>query len=191
MARTPFIRPNLGTITICLLLVAGAGGSIWYLRHIQGDNSNYKLVRPEPEGWQPVPHGPQTLFLYRNPKNGLLLRGAQSQIVAEYNPTPEENNDSVAQYYIDRTHENLKQWTASKSDKVQAKNGAYQLIDRKKEGKRVVSAFGVLGNSIFIVSLSGNGKQVDSIDETLPWFHDYLSQTDFQKVESLDTVSAE
>ena len=163
---------------------------MWYLRHMQGDSSNYQLIRPEPVGWEPVPHGPQTLFLYRNPKNGLLLRGAQSQIVAEINPTPDDTNDTVAQYYIDRTHENLKQWTASKTDKVQAKNGSYQLIDRKRDGKRVVSAFGVLGNSTFIVSLSGNGKEVESIDSTLPWFHEYLARTDFQKVESLETVAS-
>jgi hypothetical protein len=190
MARTHLLLPYRGTIAFSLIAIAGAGGSLWYLRHIQGNNSNYQLIRPEPVGWKAVPHGPQTLFLYRNPKTGLLLRGAQSQIVAEFNPTPNDTNDTVAQYYVDRTHENLKGWTAEVTDKVQAKNGSYQIIDRQRDGKRVVSAFGVLGNSTFIVSLSGNGKEVGEIDSTLPWFHEFLSNTDFRKVEYPDAVAS-
>jgi hypothetical protein len=115
---------------------------------------------------------------------------AQSQIVAEFNPTPNDTNDTVAQYYVDRTHENLKGWTAEVTDKVQAKNGSYQIIDRQRDGKRAVSAFGVLGNSTFIVSLSGNGKEVGEIDSTLPWFHEFLSNTDFRKVEYPDAVAS-
>ena len=162
---------------------------MWYLRHMQGDSSNYELVMQNPEGWEAVPHGPQTLFLYRNPKSGLYLRGAQSQIVAEFNPTPDETNDSIAQFYVDRTHENLKEWTAVVTDKVQARNGSYQIIDRQRNGKRVVSAFGVQGNSTFIVSLSGNGQDVKKIDGALPWFHDFLANTDFRKVDYQKTVA--
>jgi hypothetical protein len=156
------------------------GGAVWYLRNQQGDSSNYRLESKNPVGWTAVPHGPQTLFLYRDPTTGILLRGAHNQIVAEFNPTPGDSKESVAQYYIDRTNDNLKEWTAKMSESVNAKGGSFQLIDREKKGKRVVTAFGVRGNSTFIVSISANGKEVGKIDGKLPWFKQFLSEVEFQ-----------
>jgi len=172
-----------GVLSFALVASIGAGGAVWYLRNQQGDASNYRLESKNPVGWKAVPHGPQTLFLYRDPGTGILLRGAHNQIVAEFNPTPGESKESVAQYYIDRTKDNLKEWTAKMSESVQAKGGSFQLIDRAKKGKRVVTAFGVRGNSTFIVSISANGKEVDSIEGKLPWFKQFLSEVEFQPVD--------
>jgi len=143
---------------------------------LSGDSSNYKVVYAPPSGWKAVPHGPQTLFLYKNPTSGVLLRGSVNQIIADVNPTPELDTDGIARYYVDRTHDNMPEWTAELGEKVDAHNTSFQIIDREKKDKAVMTAYAVKGNTTLLVSLSGNGgKGKTAVFSTMPEFKTYLS----------------
>jgi hypothetical protein len=128
-------------------------------------------------GWKEVPHGPQTLFLYRDPKTGLLLRGAVNQIIADVNPTPELHTDGIAQHFIDRTKENMPDWNVAKAygDVAGADGMRFRLIRRERPGKCVITAFAVKGNTTLIVSLSANGEEIAEIDSVFPQFQQVLA----------------
>lgn len=144
------------------------------------DNANYRVQWEQPTGWKEEQHGPQTLFLYRA-NSGVLLRGAVNQIVAEYNPTPELHTDALADYYIDRTHENMPDWSAKKLGWVDAGNTRFRLIWRERKDKTVVTAYAVKGNTTLMVSLSGNGKEKGAVERQLRDFERYISTISLQQ----------
>jgi len=145
-----------------------------------GDVRNFAIEYGKPDGWKTIPHSPQTLFLFRHPETNLLMRGAQNQVVSDVNPTPDMHSEGVANFYIDTTKQNMKDWTAKKIESVEGRDVEFHLIDRARKGKRVISAFGVKGNTTLIVSLSGNDDEVDAIDAALPDFRKYLASIEFQ-----------
>jgi len=142
---------------------------------------NYKIGHEMPVGWKPIQHGPQTLFLYRHPVTHLLLRGAVNQVVSEINPTPDLQTDSIAQYYIDRTVENQPEWHAARLPDVDANGNHFSMIRREKDGKCVITAFTVKGNTTFMASVSANNEQIKLIDRELPHFRDFLANISLAK----------
>ncbi|MDX2065257.1 MAG: hypothetical protein SFX74_05890 [Fimbriimonadaceae bacterium] len=174
-------KVSVGAIIAVGLALSTFAYAYWKLKPSSGDTRNYRIVWKQPSGSKAMPHGPQTLFLYRNEKHGYLLRGAQNQIVAEVNPTPDLDSKRLAQYYIDRTDENLKEWTAVDIGKSPGKNVNFHLIHRKRKDKTVVTAFGVSGNTTLIVSLSSTEPTRPEISEArIAEFRDYLATIEFQ-----------
>jgi hypothetical protein len=143
------------------------------------DTKNYRVGYQVELPWKEVPHGPQTLFLYRHPDSNLLLRGAVNQVVSDINPTPELGTNGLADLYIDLTKQNQKDWSAEKLDRIEAQGVDFQLIRRERKGKVVITAFGVRGNTTLVVSLSGNEKETRHIDGQLPGFREFLSSVSF------------
>jgi predicted RNA-binding protein with PUA-like domain len=137
---------------------------------------NYEVSHERPAGWKAIEHGPQTLFLYKDPVTHLLLRGAINQVVSEVNPTPELQTDSIAQYYIDRTAENQPEWTAKRLPDVDSNGVRFSMIEREKAGKCVVTAFVVKGNTTFMASVSGNNEETKAIEAELPHFREFLAK---------------
>ena len=144
---------------------------------------NYLVNHEKPEGWKEMEHGPQTLFLYKNPVTHLLLRGAINQVVSEINPTPDLQTDSIAQYYLDRTSENQPDWTAKRLPDVTANGARFSMIEREKQGKCVVTAFIVKGNTTFMASISGNNDETKLIPEEIPHFRDFLAKISLTRTE--------
>ncbi|RYG49465.1 hypothetical protein EON79_01150 [bacterium] len=142
----------------------------------------YKIGWDKPSGWQDMPHSPQSLFLFRHPQTNLLIRGASSQVIADHNPTPELDSDGLANYYLQTTVQNMPEW---KGEKIAGEKGdgvPFSLIRRRRDGKTVVSAFGVRGNTTLVVTLSANGKEQTEVDSAEKVFRESLRNISFQKM---------
>ena len=180
------IRIPAGPALAVGIALVAFGYMYYQLKGSGGETTNYAISYDVPKGWDPVPHGPQTLFLYKHPKTGLLLRGAQNQVVSDVNPTPELDSRGMAQYYIDRTKENLPDWKAELAGEVAADGVKFNLIRRSRNGKTVVTAFGVRGNTTLIVSLSGADDEQKSIDSGgMDFLREYVGQVSFAKADPL------
>lgn len=140
----------------------------------------YDIKWEKPAGWADMPHSPQSLFLFRDPKTHILIRGASNQIVADHNPTPDLDSDGMADYYLDTTKENMAEWSGEKVSGEKGKGVDFAIIRRKREGKTVVTAFGVRGNTTFIVTLSGNGNEQKGVAAGEAVFRKHLRKTSFQ-----------
>lgn len=184
----PARRSHVRWLVVVLVLALCSGGYVLAKREEARRESilNYKVVFGQPSGWDAIDHSPQALFLYRNKTNHLLLRGAVNQIIADENPTPELDAAGLAEYYIEATRENMKDWTAQKLQSIECKDVTYSLIRRERKGKCVVTAYAVKGNTTLLISLSGDDSQVRSIDPTLPEFEDYLRQIHLQQQDMTD-----
>lgn len=138
---------------------------------------NYAIGFPQPPvGWVAIPHGPQSLFMYRNLKSNALIRGGVNQIISDFNPTPGLGTNGIAQYYIDRTKENMPDWVAQKLGMVDAKNTSFRLIKRQRKGKVVVTAFSVKGNTTVLVTLASDENREDTVAPQMKLFSTFLSQ---------------
>jgi hypothetical protein len=147
------------------------------------DTSNYRVVYGPKAGWKDEPHGPQTLFLYRHPEESILIRGAVNQVVSDINPTPELHTDALAQYYIDRTRENMPGWKAELLDRVPARNTWFRLVHRERDGKVVVTAYAVKGNTTLLISMSGNGDDEKlAVSRNMDGFKNYLSTVSLERM---------
>jgi hypothetical protein len=172
---------SVGAVVAIGLALSTFAYAYWKLKPNSGDTRNYKIVWKAPAQSKEVPHGPQTLFLYRHDKHRDLLRGAQNQVVSEVNPTPDMDSRRLAQFYIERTDENLKEWSAEDIGQAPGKNVNFHLIHRKRKGKSVVTAFGVNGNTTLIVSLSSTEpKRPEISDARLDEFRKYLATIEFE-----------
>ena len=169
------------TTVVGVLLAGGVFvGARQWVETWKGDVRNFAIGYEKPSGWEPEDHAPQTLFLYRHPKSNLLLRGAQSQVVSNVNPTPELNGEGIANFYVETTRSNQENWTAKLHSRIPTDAVEFHLIDRGTKGKRVISAFGVKGNTTLIVSLSGNGDEVKEMDAAIPDFTAFLKSIEFK-----------
>jgi len=178
------IKFSAGTIAFAIAAVAVGGYVTWSQERQRVDARNYTVTYESPKNWKKMPKGPQTLFLYKDPKSGLLLRGAQNQVIAELNPTPELDGPGLVSYYLERTETSLKGWTAKALDSVDGINVKFHLLRRERQGKVVLSAFGVRGNTTFIVTLSGNDEEAKQIDDYgMKFLRDYLGTIEFSQAE--------
>lgn len=162
----------------CALLICGAVG--WRAREkkLQIESvKNYAIGGcPVPVGWKTLPHGPQTLFKYEDPKTNLVIRGATNQMVSDVNPTPELDTDGIAHYYIDRTEESMPNWTATVVGTVPGKDTPFQLIRRGTKDRVIVTAYAVRGNTTVLISLIGMAKAKDVVDSNMAMFDTFLGK---------------
>jgi hypothetical protein len=136
------------------------------------DALNYKLSFEMPEGWKKVTHGPQTLFVFQNPK-GVQIKGGHMQIVDEENPTPEMDRDTLSRSFADVTRDNLG-WKATMGEVVECDGGSYRLIRREATDRMIVSAVAVKGNTTILVTLAGVGDAKSHVDDAMPVFRKFL-----------------
>jgi hypothetical protein len=170
-----------------VVLVIGASYYAWRQTNLTADARNYVVTYSSPKGWDEVPRGPQTLFLYKDPETGNLLRGAQNQMIAEYNPTPELDGPGLVKYYLERTEDGLRDWTAVPAGSVQADNVRFHLLRRERPGKVILSAFGVRGNTTMIVSLSASDANTKGFDSVgAPFLKQYLETISFTLAPKLE-----
>ncbi len=140
----------------------------------QEQAQNFELGYSKPKGWIVVPHGPQTVFAYRNPKTRVTLRGATHNIVDETNPTPELDRDTVTRNFAEVTVENLG-WKAEILDTIDFNGGSYRIIRREGKDRTVVTGIAVRGNTTVLITLSGIGAAKKNVDSEMPHFRDFLA----------------
>lgn len=181
------ISPRAGyrpspVLAVSALVLAGA---LVYRYRPLGNSAdsaaNFKLIYGTPIGWKAEPHSPQALFLFRDPRTNLLIRGAMSDIVSEINPTPDLDRDGTAQWMLDVTSQNLHGWSGKMLDTVPADGGSFRLIRRATIDKTVISAVAVRGNTTIVVTLSADKPELTKIDKKLPAFRTYLAGLAFQR----------
>jgi hypothetical protein len=161
-----------------------SGAIAWrqiHLRNAAEDISNFRLVFEPPPGWRSLPHSPQTLFLFRNDRDNLMMRGAASDIVAEFNPTPELDRDGLAKLMLDITDHNLKGWQGKLLGTIDSKNITFRLVRRWCKEKCVITAVAVRGNTSFLVTLSGDQRKVERLDHAFPAFQTYIASLATEK----------
>ncbi|RYG36447.1 hypothetical protein EON81_09700 [bacterium] len=143
----------------------------------------YKIAWEEPKGWQSLEHSPQSLFLFQHPTTKLLIRGASNQVIADHNPTPALDSEGLAEYYMQATAENMPEWKAERIAGEKGDGVPFCLLKRTREGKTVVSAFGVRGNTTLIVTLSANGKEQKDVERAESIFRESLRHISFKRTE--------
>lgn len=172
------LTSSYGRLFVVALLILGGAALYRARKHAEHRDltTNYRIEYPTPDGWQPIQHSPQSLFLFQYKRTKLLLRGATSQIVADVNPEPEMDAAALANFYIDRTQENMPDWKAQALDTVEAPDTIFSLIRRTREGKAVVTAYAVKGNTTLMITLSGNGDEVRDLEVAMPELRQFLKQ---------------
>lgn len=140
---------------------------------------NYRLAYSIPTGWRELPHSPEALFLYLNPKSHLLMRGAMNDVQDVENPTPGLDRDATAKWMIDITSENLKDWKGEMLDTVDGHEISFRLVKRSGPGKCVVTAVAVRGNTTIMVTMSADQRELKEVDPALPAFRQYLTTLSF------------
>ena len=182
-------RKSAGSIRIPIVGAIGVLGVLsalafagYYREQQKIASSNYAVNYPmAPVGWISIPHGPQTLFVFQNLKDKTEIRGGVNQVISDFNPTPELGTESVAQYYIDRTTQNMPDWTAKKLGSIAGKNTTFCLIKRTRKGKEVVSAFAVQGNTTVVMTLASPEKVGSSVEPEMKKFESFLSNVSLDK----------
>lgn len=185
MDHTPTQGKNsYGTVAsvLVVLLVASAGYA--FIRHKKNkeQTANFDVKFPKPDkDWVVMPHGPQYLFQYEEPKKGLTLRGAVNQMVSDVNPTPDLDRDNVAKLVVDNTLSNMPGWTAEIKDIVKSDGTSFRIVRRTQRNQTVVTAFSVEGNTTLLVSLSARDKQSDQVDKGMDTFREFIKRIRLEK----------
>ncbi len=180
MAKLTAIRSSSRTrwfaVILGIILIPTAIALVKYKQFQHDSVLNYAISYPVPDDWKEMHHSPQTLFLFRNNKTHLLLRGAVNQIISEINPSPELQADQLADYYMASTAENMPEWTGHKIGRVKAHDTTFSLIRRERKEKVVVTAYAVKGNTTFMVTLSANAGEMKDVEPTMESFRSFVSQ---------------
>jgi hypothetical protein len=167
------------------VLIGGLAYSTFKGRSNADMSANYSINIPKPQqGWEKLPHGPQTYFLYGQPKKGLLLRGSVNQMIDSVNPTPELDRDHLARLIVDNTHDNQPGWTAEiQNEVIEAKGTSFRIVRRSEKHHVVVTAFSVKGNTTLLISLSGRDGYADEVDKDMPEFRQFLGEVALTKTD--------
>jgi hypothetical protein len=126
------------------------------------------------DGWKNLPITPQALFAFEKPRKDFILRGSVSQVVAELNPTPDIDTNAIAQFYIDRTHENMPTWSAERVNDLQGHNERFSVIERQSKAHTVITAFAVKGNTTLMISISTKSEDKKVAQEAMGELGKYL-----------------
>lgn len=140
---------------------------------------NYKIVFQKPENWNEEIPSLSTLFVYQEPKTRAILRGGVTQIVSDFNPTPELDTDGIADYYKDTTENHQPGWTVERMPDIETQNLRFSILDRRHPGKRILTCFCVKGNTTLVVGLSAYGQARDLLDDKLADLKSFLSKIQF------------
>jgi hypothetical protein len=176
-------RPRIRTYFFLSLAVVVCTGSAfayrsWRVRHDHAMSVNFQLTFPRADpGWQALPHGPYSIFVYEQKATKLQMRGAVNNLISDINPTPDMDRDNIANLMVDNTHDNMPGWTAVALDGVvEAHNTSFRLVRRAERGHVVVTAFAVKGNTTVLISLSGRDGHSADVDKAMGEFDQFLSR---------------
>ncbi len=177
MARLPAVVVR-GAVLSCCALGAISYSTQWrksYEQEKRDSIRNYQLVFQKPAGWKELPHGPQTLFIYECPKTGLLYRGSINNIVADINPTPGMTGDRIADTLLVNTRENMPGWSGERIHGENTEVGEWGFVQRKGQGKIVVSAFASKGNSTLVIAMVADQPKLHkAVDGQMPHFREFV-----------------
>ncbi len=140
---------------------------------------NYRVDFKQIPNWNEEPANMSSLFCYRNPKSNAILRGGVTQIVSDYNPTPELDTDGIAEYYVGTTEANQRGWTVQRLPDVETHDLRFAVLDRRHPGKRIITCFCVKGNTTLVVGMSGYGESRNLLDDHLADLKAFLSRIEF------------
>lgn len=135
---------------------------------------NYVLIYPRPNGWIDVPHQPQTLFIYRDPKTGVQFRCSMNQVVADINPTPSLTAEVLARELVQNTKDRMPGWKGKIIDGINANGIDWHLVSREADDRRVVSAFAVKGNTTVLLAMVAQGEAHPHADLRMDDFREYV-----------------
>lgn len=166
-----------GFAVFCALLMsAGLGAFVWKMAPVWfEDSSNYSIQYDAPAGWVQLSPGQLTLFRYKHPKHEVFLQGFQDQIVHERLTDPELDANGLANYYLDVTRENLKEWTGKRMSDYKGGTMLFSMIRREKPGKVVYLAFATKGNTTLGVSLYASGKHIPKAEALIDDYRAFLA----------------
>jgi hypothetical protein len=148
------------------------------LKDSMADAKTYRLKHERPLRWQELPPTPLVLFLYEDPLTKDTIRGSVNSVVADRVALPELDTNGIANHMIQVTESNLPGWKAKMLKDVSAGPLRYRIVRREKEGRCVITAFAVKGNTTVLISLAASGSKAANLeDRHLPFFEKFLAQT--------------
>lgn len=177
MSLSPLAVRLLGLGALAVAVIGSA--LMWSHRTVDARAElikNYELTFACPAGWVKVPVPSFSLFYYRHPSTLVTLRGTQSQIVADFNPTPNTDRDSQTNDLADVSRANLG-WKTQLLDVVECKGGNYRLLRREGKDRTIINAIAVQGNTTIVISLAAIGSAMKNVDAELPAFRKFLAST--------------
>ena len=186
MARVP------GVVVRAVVIVGIAVFALTYGSRLRAEHDrrqaesteNFRIGYEKPPGWKELWHGPQALFVYQHPQTGVKFRASVNQVVSEFNPTPNMTSDSIAHQMVENTKANMPGWDGVVLDVVNTPAVDWRLVRREGQGRCVVSAFGVRGNTTAMVSLVAAGdSEMKHVDATMPRFREFLQSLTFTKTD--------
>jgi hypothetical protein len=171
------------------LVVGGAVIGTNHYHKLQRENAlNFKPHYQLPSGWHLDPHGPTAIFKCTEPTTHLELRGSVNQVISDSNPTPDLDTKGIANFYIDRTDESMKGWSAAVLKTYSNPLGTdFAVIRRATKDRIVVTAYSVRGNTTLLITLFGKDRSRAYVDPDIEKLYRFLdtvslSQQDMSKL---------
>jgi hypothetical protein len=168
---------RLYLVSIFILAVVGFVAYSIYKKERYDSTRNYTVSWILPTGWREVPHAPADLFRFVDPKTGVVMRGGKVQVVDSINPSADMTSDGMADYYYDRTKQNMPQWSVEKLKDAPAQGVSYGVLKRTTQDKVVLDAFLVKGNTTIVMTMFASGGSVKYVDQDTPVFYSFLGTT--------------
>jgi hypothetical protein len=150
------------TPLLAALAIAIAGGFIGYqvaFAESGENNLNYEVQFDKPKGWIELPQSPSTLLLARDPKTRDLIRCSYAQVVDDANPDPQMNTKRFASQVVTNAKSNQPGWQTDRIGEYDNGTIAFELVQKAHQGKTIIIALAVRGNTTFITSVSNSGKR--------------------------------
>jgi len=173
------IRPVVALAGVGSILILSAFS--WVKFWPKPDTATYQLIYGTPKGWNVQKVHPGSLFLFREPKQGFVLRGSMLSLVSDINPTPEIDTDVFAAQYLSLGDKKMPQWSSEVLDTVDASGIPFRMIRRTGPNHHALIAVCVRGNTTFTIVLSSDEEHRNTLESLDPWFRGYVASLAMKK----------
>jgi len=169
-------------------IIVIAAGYRFATKQPNEDFRNYEVLYQKPEGWEELPHNPNTLLFMRNKKTNALLRCAATQIVSDTNPEPDMDTENVVKRAVDNARQSQPDWTTDILQDIDTGRVQFKLFRKTKKEKTIILAMTAKGNTTLLVSVSNTGQGGRDLAEgRIDEFLAFLKTFDMQETHKWNT----
>lgn len=147
------------------------------------DHRNYEVLFQIPSGWKELPRNPNTLLLARNPNSLEVLRCSATQIVDEINPEPDVDTAKMVEQVVQNARENQPEWKTERLKPYSNGKVDFELYRKTNQGKTVVAAMAVRGNTTLLVSVSNTGAAAKALLDSHASLLAFLDSVDLRETD--------
>jgi hypothetical protein len=141
-----------------LVVLAAAVGYRLAFAKPNTDNLNYEPSFRQLDGWKDLPHNPNTLALYLDPKTNAMLRASATQIVSDFNPEPDVDTKEMVRRVVENAQKNQPEYKTTRLKSYDNGRVVFEMFHKTNASKTIVGAMAVRGNTTLLVSISNTGE---------------------------------